>query len=176
MKKINVKSLIIGVFIGVLISSGVVYAVTLIDSKDITYTPNDSNWKVSNVKSALDELYSLSGNLTFVTKSNVLYVTGTTPKTQTINLDPGKYIFIVAGRSSEWSPVFNITSLNENNTIIKIDQTISFSNYNVSSYADGRGTGILEIYQANIVEPSSITFSIACTNNYTVAGVMAIYK
>ena len=57
MEKINIKSLIIGIFIGVLISSGVVYAATLIDSKDVTYTPNDSNWKVSDVKSALDELY-----------------------------------------------------------------------------------------------------------------------
>ena len=63
MKKINIKSLIIGVFIGVLISSGVVYAVTLIDSKDVTYTPSDSSFDADNVKSALDELYERNLNV-----------------------------------------------------------------------------------------------------------------
>ena len=58
MKKINIKSFIIGIFIGVLISSGVVYAATLIDSKDVTYTPSDNEFDASNVETALNELYT----------------------------------------------------------------------------------------------------------------------
>ena len=51
------KKTIFGIFIGLIISSGIVYAATLIDSKDVTYTPSDSSFDVSNVESALDKLY-----------------------------------------------------------------------------------------------------------------------
>ncbi len=51
------KKIVLGVFIGLLISSGVVYATTLIDSKDVTYTPSDNEFDVSDVESALNELY-----------------------------------------------------------------------------------------------------------------------
>lgn len=54
------KKIVLGIFIGLLISSGVVYATTLIDSKDITYTPSDSSFEASNVENALNELYNIS--------------------------------------------------------------------------------------------------------------------
>ncbi len=56
------KKIVLGVFIGLLISSGVVCAATLINSKDVTYTPSDSNFGVSNVESALNELYTLANS------------------------------------------------------------------------------------------------------------------
>ena len=52
------KKIIFGIFIGLLISGGIVYAATLIDSKDVTYTPSDNSFDVSNVESALDKLYN----------------------------------------------------------------------------------------------------------------------
>lgn len=57
--KINFKSLSLGLIIGVAITSGVVYAATLINSSDITYSPEDSSWDVSNVKDALDDMYTI---------------------------------------------------------------------------------------------------------------------
>ncbi len=51
------KKLILGIFIGILVSGGVVYGANLIDSKDVTYTPNNSNFNVSNVKNSIDKLY-----------------------------------------------------------------------------------------------------------------------
>ncbi len=56
------KKYIIGVIIGIVLSSSVVFAATLIDSKDVTYTPSDNEFNVSNVESALDELYEKYAN------------------------------------------------------------------------------------------------------------------
>ena len=76
MKKINIKSLIIGIFIGVLISSGVVYAATLIDSKDVTYTPSDNEFDANNVSDALNTLYNRVSALE--SSSSTVYYVGTT--------------------------------------------------------------------------------------------------
>ena len=55
--KRNIK-LFVGILIGMLISGGVVFAAALIDSSNVTYSPSDDNWNVSDVKSALDDIYS----------------------------------------------------------------------------------------------------------------------
>lgn len=53
----NNSKFIIGIFIGLLISSVVsVTAYTLLSS-DVQYTPENNNWEVTNVKDALDNLY-----------------------------------------------------------------------------------------------------------------------
>lgn len=62
--KNNIK-VFIGIIIGMIISGSIVYAVQQIDSADVTYNPSDSNFDVSNVKSALDSLYDqVNANLT----------------------------------------------------------------------------------------------------------------
>ena len=59
--KSRISCTIFGVVIGVFITCGIVYAAT-INSSDVSYTPSDSNWNVSNVSDAIDELYTMRGN------------------------------------------------------------------------------------------------------------------
>ncbi len=56
------KKIAFGFILGVLVCSGVVFAATLLDSRDVTYRPNNSNFDVNNVESALDELYEKVNN------------------------------------------------------------------------------------------------------------------
>ena len=68
------KKIIFGIFIGLLISGGIVYAATLIDSKDVTYTPSDNSFDVSNVESALDKLYDKIGNKFDMSNAELIYL------------------------------------------------------------------------------------------------------
>ena len=52
--------LVIGIIIGVLFSGVTVYAAVQYLSKDVTFTPSNSNWNVSNVEDALNHLYEQS--------------------------------------------------------------------------------------------------------------------
>ena len=178
MKKIK-KGYIYSFVLGAILFSGITTVVaTSLLATDVEYKANNSNFTATNVKDALDELYTLSNkSLVFVKKSDILFATGTTPTTQNISLDAGKYVFIASGRSIEYGPRFSITSSNANNTITKIGDSVSFSNFDASAYANGRGGGVLEIYEATIKEASTITFSISGTNSgYHAIGVLAIYK
>ena len=52
------KKTVLGVMIGLLLGTGItVFAATLM-AKDVTYAPSNSKWKVNNVGSALDDLYT----------------------------------------------------------------------------------------------------------------------
>ena len=51
------KKIIYGIIIGIVLCSGIVYAASYLAS-DISYTPSDTSWKVSNVNDALNDLYS----------------------------------------------------------------------------------------------------------------------
>lgn len=51
------KKIVFGFVLGLLVSGGIVYAATLVDSKDVTYNANDDSFEVSNVESALNVLY-----------------------------------------------------------------------------------------------------------------------
>lgn len=62
MKKINLKSLFLGLVIGILLTSGAVYASSLINSHDVTFSPNDETWDVDNVETALDDLFDSINN------------------------------------------------------------------------------------------------------------------
>ena len=75
MKKF-IKNNLLGFILGVLVSGGVVYAATLIDSKDVTYTPSDSSFDVSNVESALDDLYDKVGNKFDMSNAELIYFGG----------------------------------------------------------------------------------------------------
>ena len=75
--KNNVK-FITGFILGAIIFGGGVYAATLIDSKDVTYTPSDNNFDVSNVESALNELYAkIATSTDELNSSNKVYYLGT---------------------------------------------------------------------------------------------------
>ena len=77
MKKF-IKNNLLGFILGVLVSGGVVYAATLIDSKDVTYTPSNNSFDVSNVQGALDELYTkITINTDELNSSNKVYYLGT---------------------------------------------------------------------------------------------------
>ena len=61
--KINLKSLVLGLLIGVIMTSGIVYAATLIDSSAVSYSPDDETWNVDNVETALDDLFDSVNNI-----------------------------------------------------------------------------------------------------------------
>ena len=57
------KKFLLGILLGIIISYSVVYAAsTLYNSNEVSYTPSDSSWSVGNVKEAIDNLKSTSGN------------------------------------------------------------------------------------------------------------------
>ena len=56
------KSRLFMFILGILLTSGVVYAANMISSSDVSYRPENNEFNVSNVKSALDELYTRSDN------------------------------------------------------------------------------------------------------------------
>ncbi len=93
--KINYKILLLGIFIGILISAtGVYAATTIIKSKDVSYDKSTSGGKYDNVQDAIDELYEKSGLLkdTWTDKTlngadPVLDVEGSTKKLIPITLD-----------------------------------------------------------------------------------------
>ena len=135
MKKIK-RGYVISFLLGAILFSGITVLASSLVSNNVAYTPNDTEFKkangdnIANVKEALDELYSLSNkHLVFVKKSNILYATGTTPTTQNISIEAGKYMFIASGRSIEYGPRFTITTNNSSNTITKVGDSVSFSNF-----------------------------------------------
>ena len=54
------KGIVIGIIIGLLFGSASVYAVTnyIYKADEVSYTSNSSEWNVSDVKSAIDDLYN----------------------------------------------------------------------------------------------------------------------
>ena len=54
--------------IGVILCSGIVYVSGYLAS-DISYTPTDASWEVSNVEDALDSLYNSVNNELSTTKT-----------------------------------------------------------------------------------------------------------
>lgn len=56
---------IIGLFLGITISLGTVFASNFI-ADDISFSPSNKSWSVNNVKKALDDLYSSKGSLTLI--------------------------------------------------------------------------------------------------------------
>ena len=81
-KNNNIKLIIIvsaiNLFIGVLLSSSISYAAVKYTSKDVTFTPSNSNWKVNNVDSALTSLYGLAGSFGVVPVGTINSMMGNT--------------------------------------------------------------------------------------------------
>ena len=65
--------LIIGIIIGVIISSGVSVAATYaLLSSDVQFTPENSNWQVGNVEDALNSLYAARIPTNYSTEEKVV--------------------------------------------------------------------------------------------------------
>lgn len=52
------KKTVLGVMIGLLLGTGITVLAATLMANDVTYTPSNSKWKVNNVGSALDDLYT----------------------------------------------------------------------------------------------------------------------
>lgn len=62
LKKTGNYKILIGVIIGILLSTTFVFAVSKLESKEISYNNHDSGLKSDNVKGAIDELYTKAKN------------------------------------------------------------------------------------------------------------------
>ena len=92
MKKI-IKNNLFGFILGILVSGSIVYATTLIDSKDVIYNANDDSFEVSNVESALNVLYDKIGNkkVKTATKQSL----GGTNSTVSLELEQGDWLLMI---------------------------------------------------------------------------------
>lgn len=63
--------IILSFLIGILFSGITVYAATTYLSRDVSFTPSDENWKVSNVEDALNDLYEKAS---LNTEENKFYI------------------------------------------------------------------------------------------------------
>lgn len=50
-------------FLGIIITSGIVYGTNIYESSTIKYSPSDTNWEVNNVSEAINSLYSMKKEL-----------------------------------------------------------------------------------------------------------------
>ena len=67
--KINKKSLVFSILIGILLSSSIGVMAYSIFANNVKYNPNNTNWKVNNVEAALNDLYSKINNYQSKTSS-----------------------------------------------------------------------------------------------------------
>ena len=58
------KKMLLGIMIGILLCSGIVYAATLYKASDVSYQPSDASWEVNNVNEAINVLYDSIQNST----------------------------------------------------------------------------------------------------------------
>ena len=147
MKKIFKKSNIFSFLLGALIFGGItgVVAATIL-SKDVSYSPKDTTWKVDNVKDAIDDLYDKTNN-----KSDLLWInnnktTGISAFDVNVNLsnytkimvvgyyDPwnspyqlGFYSIINVGESKTMRCTYNENNYNTRDVTVS-ENKISFSN------------------------------------------------
>lgn len=62
MKKLLNNKIFYFILGAIIFSTISVYAVTIIDSKDVSFSSKHDNWKVENVQSAIDYLYEIANN------------------------------------------------------------------------------------------------------------------
>ena len=100
--------------LGVLVFSGIsVYATTTLLSKNVTFTPQNTNWQVSNVETALNNLHKQVDNLT-APSHTVTWCCGDDDKITLFLIDSAwKYItFKDGGGTSSYRLVFHDDSMN----------------------------------------------------------------
>ena len=65
------KKTILGVVLGIVIGATTTVVASTLLASNISYTPKDKNWKVSNVEDAIDDLYSNGGSI-YVTNGGTI--------------------------------------------------------------------------------------------------------
>ena len=100
------KKYVFGLLTGLLISGGVVYAATLIDSKDVTYTPSDNEFDASNVETALNELYEKVNDKKTATGS-VTISSAYTPAEVNIGFKPGYVATVFTDSAGTYISVYD---------------------------------------------------------------------
>ena len=98
------KKIIIGIILGGILFGSGVYAASYLAS-DISYTPSDTSWEVSNVNDALDDLYKIINENSIISDELVDH-------TETVvTLEEDKSIIIVYARyaQSHWTTSNTIT-------------------------------------------------------------------
>ena len=125
------KGIIIGLIVGVVITSAAAVIASNLTAGSVTYTPSDTSWKVNNVSSALNELYqkvptgsqSITANGTYniANKASVdVNVPNTLQLVGTYQLD--------STHKGTYSTTFNMTSysnyqnLTQNNFYVVIEE------------------------------------------------------
>lgn len=159
MKKF-IRNNIFGFILGGLIFGGIgIYAVSYY-AKDVTYTPGDKTWEVSNVEEALNSLYenkSSSSNLNYITEATTLdYNTSAISTTITTTQEIKRGLLVVGSStytdSAAW-PVHNgFTCTSTSGKVTLLRQTagnIYYGIYGVATY-------LLE----NIPSGATITFGV----------------
>ena len=127
MKKINLKSLSIDLVIGILLTSGAVYASSLINSHDVTFSPNDETWDVDNVETALDDLFDSINNAN--------------PGSEYLRWDENtKYVQVLTSGDT-WKNLYYAESLPLAETYIYKDGTKPYGTLSFSNYGSGESRG-----------------------------------
>lgn len=127
--KINFKVLfIIGVF---LLSITTVCAIYKYQADEVSYTPNDTNFNVNNVKEALDLLYSKNPNygFQFVSNKNMFVDTVGETKITSHGLEPLSYETSTSWQYSTTSREYTIDIKND----FEISMNVFIDNTNSSS-------------------------------------------
>lgn len=138
-RKNSFNGIILGMIIGIVITSGIGVTAITLNANQVTFTPNDSSFGVTNTKAAIDKLYSMASTSKF---QRVTLPTATTIDVKNYTSDYAKltnnnFSFTYTVTNSLW---YNVDgheeSYNNSSTV-----TPSLS-YNPS-------TGILTISNAN---------------------------
>lgn len=162
--KKNIK-LFVGIIVGIILSSGVVYA---INANLIEYTPQDENWNVNNVTDALNNLYTEKhfSAVTFLGKNTV---NGNTTMTYTFNEDVDLgFVVITASNNIDDSSYYSaqINSLTIGNYQVLDNTTRGF----ITSDKDTAGHRSI-VYVIEEVKKDSV---LTVATRY--AGIVQVFK
>ena len=72
MKKSIVNSIFSFILGALLFSAGIVFAEVVIHSSSVIYDPQDSNWHVDNVETAINDLYTIVNDEDYITKDTIV--------------------------------------------------------------------------------------------------------
>lgn len=163
LKKQNIVFCIIGMILGSLITGGIGAIAVTLAADQITYTPDDNQFNVDNVKEAVDKLYELSSNITpmayitlpkisgSVTNNNQKYSATDIPGYE--NLTASDFVYFIT-KANAWMRNDNVVqftdtisttpkvSYESTTGIVSVTGTYKLSTNNpaygtVAAYADG---------------------------------------
>ena len=121
--------------LGVLVFSGIsVYATTTLLSKNVTFTPQNTDWQVSDVETALNSLYEQADDLITPSKFTVRWCCAAYDQTTLVFADNvWKYItFNDSGGASSYSLIFH------NDSMASLGNVVLNNKYEISSMPSRR--------------------------------------